>query len=316
MPEIYAGSQVIKTARLSVISNGSLIILKLIAAALTGSVSILSEAVHSLVDLAASLIAFFAVKEAGKPADDAHPYGHGKFENISATVEALLIFAAAVIVIYEAFSRLSNPKIFEMPALGAAVMVLSAAVNFFVSKKLFYEAEKSGSAALEADGWHLRADAYTCAGVAFALLCAFLLKPFLPETALAVIDSAAAIAVACFIIKEAYSLTLKAAKDLFDVSLPQNEVALLEDAIRSDKHISGYHDLKTRKAGRKRFAEFHILVHPQMTVLESHEITRGLKRAIDAKLSGADVNIHVEPCDNTCTQKCRRGCLLKNGSGS
>jgi cation diffusion facilitator family transporter len=312
MPEIQAGLRVVKTAKLSVISNSCLVILKLIAAALTCSVSILSEAVHSFIDLTASLIAFFAVKEAGKPADDVHPYGHGKFENISATVEALLIFAAAAVVIYEAVSRLVSPKALEMPAAGAAVMLVSAAVNFFISKKIFYEAKKSGSVALEADGWHLRADVYTSAGVAFALLCVFALKPFFKPSVLCAIDSIAAIAVACFIIKEACALTLKAAKDLFDVRLPDDEVALLEDVIRSDKNISGYHDLKTRKAGRSRFAEFHILVHPQMTVLDSHEITRELKRKIESKFEGISVNIHVEPCDDTCTDKCRRGCLIKN----
>jgi len=302
---------VINTAKLSVFSNLSLTLGKLIVGIIIGSVSIISEAVHSLIDLLASFIAFFAVREAAKPADDEHPYGHGKFENISGTVEALLIFAAAAYIVYEAVKRLLNPQPVAMPALGVAVMFVSAAVNFAVSSRLFKVAKQAESIALEADGWHLRTDVYTSLGVMIVMLVIAVSKFFYPEKDVHWLDPLAALVVAGMILKAAFELTVKSAKDLFDICLPPEEVAVVENIIRTDKNISGYHDLKTRKAGNKRFAEFHILVNPAMTVAQSHEITRKLDLAIASKLENATVTIHVEPCDNTCTPKCQKGCLTK-----
>lgn len=301
----------VKTAKLSVFSNAALALCKLVAGIAIGSVSVISEAAHSLIDLLASFIALFAVKKSSRPADKDHPYGHEKYENVSGVIEALLIFGAAVYIIYEAVSRLIHPRAIEMPAVGLLVMFVSCAVNFFISEKLFYAAEKTGSVALEADGWHLRTDVYTSFGVMLALLAITAAEFFFPGADIYRLDSAAALIVAAMILKAAYSMTAKSARDLFDKSLSDEEVALVEDIIRADKNISGYHDLKTRKAGNKRFIEFHILVKPAMSVYESHEITRKFDYQISERLSNAHVIIHVEPCDSTCTPKCRSGCLSK-----
>lgn len=311
MTETKIENKVIGVAKLSVFSNTCLTLGKLIAGIAIGSIAIISEAVHSLIDLAAALIAFFAVKASLKPADDEHPYGHGKFENISGTIEALLIFAAAAYIIYEAVERLFNPARISMPLIGVLVMLVSAIVNFFVSKKLFKVAKEADSIALEADGWHLRADVYTSLGVMAALIVITAVKVFSPDINIHWLDSVAALLVAAMIIKTAYELTIKSAKDLFDVCLPAEEVALVENIIRSDKNISGYHDLKTRKAGNKRFVEFHILVRPDMSVSESHEITRQIEADIAGNFDNIVITVHVEPCDNTCTPKCQAGCLTK-----
>ncbi|MCL2144433.1 MAG: cation diffusion facilitator family transporter [Endomicrobia bacterium] len=303
--------QAVKTAKLSVYSNTFLTSGKLIVGIAIGSVSVISEAVHSLIDLIASFIALFAVKKSSQPDDNDHPYGHGKFENISGTIEALLIFAAAVYIIYEAVARLINPQEIVMPVIGVLVMFISSAVNFFISNRLFAVAKKAESVALEADGWHLRTDVYTSLGVMAALLIIIVVKFFYPEANIYWLDSAAALIVAAMILKAAYSLTVKSARDLFDICLPDEEVAAVENIIRTDKNITGYHDLKTRKAGNRRFVEFHILVAPEMTVLQSHEITRKLDSAIASKLENTLVTVHVEPCDNTCTPKCRTGCINK-----
>jgi len=304
----------VKTAKLSVASNICLIAVKLAAGVAIGSAAVVSEAIHSLTDLIAALIAFFALKEAAKPADDVHPYGHGKFENMSGSIEALLIFAAAALIIYDAVLRFIDPKPVEIPVFGALVMFFSAAVNFFVSKKLFSAAKQTGSIALEADGWHLRTDVYASLGVAVVLCAIAVLKQFWQSAALYRIDSIAAFAVAVMIVRAAYKLTLKSARDLFDVALPDEQIAEIENIIRSEKRAAGFHDLKTRKSGSKCFAEFHILMHPQMTVLESHEITRELTKKIKEKFEDILVNIHVEPCDDTCTDKCKQGCFYKNKS--
>lgn len=302
----------IKTARISVFSNIVLTLSKLFVGLCIGSISIISEAVHSLIDLVASLIAYFAVKEASKPADKQHPYGYGKFENVSGTIEAILIFVAAIYIIYEAVDKLLNPLKMRMPIAGVLVMFFSASINFFVSKKLFITAKKEDSIAIEADAWHLRTDVYTSLGVMGVLFIITVVGFFLPRINIYWLDSGAAIFVAAIIVKTAYKLILKSAKDLFDVSLPDDEVKLIEEIIRTtNRDISGYHALKTRKAGNKRFVEFHILVKPQMSVLQSHEITRQMRYEISNRLENITVTVHVEPCDNTCTLKCQEGCLIK-----
>ncbi|MDR1695567.1 MAG: cation diffusion facilitator family transporter [Endomicrobium sp.] len=302
----------LKTAHLSVFSNSVLTALKFAVGIIIGSVSIISEAVHSCIDLIASLIAVFAVKKSSVPADDEHPYGHGKYENISGTIEALLIFAAAIYIFYESLERLLNPRDIKTPLVGVLIMLFAAVVNYCVSLKLFKVAKQADSLALEADAWHLRADVYTSAGVMAALSVMMFLKLSFPDMNVSWIDPAAALVVAFMIIRAAYKLTVKSAKDLFDASLSHEEVAFVEDALRSHKGIiCGYHDLKTRKSGNKRFVEVHILVDPEMTVLQSHEITRKIDGQIAEKLEIVLVNIHVEPCDHTCTPKCRDGCLNK-----
>lgn len=307
----HLSSEAVKTAKLSVCSNSFLTLGKFVVGIIIGSVSIISEAVHSLMDLLASFIALFAVKKASQPADNDHPYGHEKFENISGTIEALLIFAAAAYIIYESVSRLINPHELETPVIGVLIMLISSIINFFISNKLFSVAKKTGSVALEADGWHLRTDVYTSLGVMFALLIITVTKIFFPNVNIYWLDPVAALIVAAMILKAAYKLTIKSGRDLFDTGLPDEEVAVVEDIIRADKNISGYHDLKTRKAGNKRFVEFHILVNPKMTVYESHEITRKFASEINSALTNTHITIHVEPCDNTCTPKCQSGCLSK-----
>ena len=154
-----------RVAALSVISNTVLVLFKAIVGILIGSVSVLSEAIHSGMDLVAALIAFFAVRIAGMAADEDHPFGHTKVENISAAIEALLIFAAAVWIISEAIQRLINPRPIETVGWGVGIMLISTIANLIVSRLLFKVGKETDSAALLADGWHLRTDVYTSVGV-------------------------------------------------------------------------------------------------------------------------------------------------------
>ena len=149
----------------SVVAAVALTTFKLIVGLLTNSLGILAEAAHSALDLVAAAVTFFAVRAADKPSDKEHPFGHGKVENISGTIEALLIFLAAGWIIVEATHKLRNPAPMEAAGWGVAVMMLSAVANTIVSKMLFATGRKTGSAALLADGWHLRTDVWTSAGV-------------------------------------------------------------------------------------------------------------------------------------------------------
>jgi len=163
LDKIYQEKKV-KAARISILSNSLLVGIKLTVGIFMGSVAVLSEAIHSGLDLLAAIIAFYAVGKSGKPADERHPYGHGKWENVSGVVEALLILAAAIYIIYEAAQRLMGQAEIEHLGLGSVVMAISALVNWFVSRYLFGVARQTRSVALEADAWHLQADVYTSIG--------------------------------------------------------------------------------------------------------------------------------------------------------
>jgi cation diffusion facilitator family transporter len=300
-----------RVAMLSVASNSTLVVFKVAVGTLIGSVSIISEAIHSGMDLLASIIAMFSVKQSHLPADEVHPFGHGKFESISGLVEAVLIFIAAFWIIFEALKKLASAQTIESPGWGVAVMFLSACVNFFVSQKLFRVGKEADSIALTADAWHLRTDVFTSAGVMVSLGIIWVSHFFFEDPRIHWLDPAAAIFVAVFILKAAYDLTLQALGDLMDVRLPPEEEGWIRSVIVGHRpEIHGYHELKTRKAGNFRFIEFHIKVDPRMTVEASHGIARELKFQIMEKISNSTVTIHIEPCDGNCTEICLSGCLL------
>jgi len=299
-------------AWLSVGSNTLLVAAKLAAGLLISSVSVLSEAIHSAIDLVASLIACYAVHAAERPADREHPYGHGKIENISGSVEALLIFGAALWILYEAVDKLLHPQPMEHAIWGAAVMAFSCAVNFAVSRMLFHVGRRTQSMALEADGWHLMTDVWTSAGVMLGLAAIGLGRYFAPQLSWGWIDSAAAILVAVLILRAAWHLTRHATADLLDRSLPTEEEAWLHAQItRYASHgVCGLHRLRTRRSGLARFIDFHLLVAADMTLLESHRVADEIEDQIERRFPGASITVHVEPCTHHCTELCRSGCLL------
>ncbi len=301
-----------RVAMLSVASNAILVVFKVIVGALIGSVSIVSEAIHSGMDLLAAIIAMLSVKKSHLPADDSHPFGHGKVESVSGLVEAVLIFIAAFWIVFEALKKLTSTQEVESPGWGVAVMFLSAVVNLFVSRKLFAVGKEADSIALQADAWHLRTDVYTSVGVMISLSIIWISHLFFTDPRIHWLDPVAAIFVAVFILKAAYDLTLQALGDLMDVKLPGDEEEWIRSVIADRKSdVHGYHQLRTRKAGNFRFVEFHIKVDPQMTVEISHGIARDLKYAIKARFPAVTVTVHIEPCDGHCTDICVAGCLLQ-----
>ncbi len=298
-----------RVAILSVASNSSLVAMKLTIGLLINSVSVISEAIHSAVDLVAAIIAFFAVRKSGKPEDHRHAFGHGKIENISGTIEALLIFLAAGWIIYEAVEKLKNPQHLEQAGWGVAVMSISVAANFFVSHMLFKVGNETDSIALKADAWHLRTDVWTSFGVMTGLLIYWAGRFFFPGINLSWVDPATAIIVAMLIIKAAYDLTLESVRDLLDARLGKEDEELIDRYVTEQhpKAIS-YHKLRTRKSGSQRFYEFHLVVDPGMSVQESHEISDRIVARVKEHFPGAKVVIHVEPCDNSCTDECVDHC--------
>jgi len=302
-----------RVAMLSVASNSFLVLFKVMVGMAIGSVSIISEAIHSGVDLLAAFIALFSVKTSSVPADERHPFGHGKIENISGFVEALLIFGAAFWIIFEALKKLNAPEVMENAEWGVGVMLLSSVMNFIVSQKLFQIGKEADSIALQADAWHLRTDVYTSAGVMLGLSIIWLGHKFFPDPKIHWIDPVAAIGVAILIMHAAYELTMNSLRDLVDAKLPAEEEDFIRGIISRESTIYGFHQLRTRKAGHVRFVEFHINVDSHMSVQDSHNITRVLKKNIRDKFPESTITIHIEPCDGQCTDICLSGCLLPEG---
>jgi len=278
----------ISVARLSIFSNTCLIILKIVVGLLSHSVSIISEAIHSFMDLLASIVAFFSVRISDTPADERHPYGHGKFENISGVVEALLIFIAAFWIIYEAVKKIIHPVTVEKIGLGFAVMFISAIVNIFVSRRLYQVAKETDSVALEADALHLKTDVYTSFGVATGLLLMWI-------SGIPLVDPIIAIFVALLILKESFDLFSKAYAPLLDLSLPQGDIEQIVSIIQ--RHCTDemtFHNLRSRKAGNYKYIDFHLNLDPDKTVREAHEICDMIEEDIQNAFDHTEVTIHVE----------------------
>ena len=278
-----------KAAWLSVFSNTFLVLSKLVIGILIGSVSVISEAIHSANDLLASFIALFAVKTSTRPPDREHPYGHGKIENISGTIEALLIFVAAGMIIKEAIDKIvSGGEVMDL-GWGMTVMGFSALLNFLVSNYLLKVGRENNSVALEADGMHLRTDVLTSLGVFFGLL-------LIKITGYQIFDPIAAILVACLILKAAYDLTRKAFMPLLDSSLDEEDIALTESILKEykDNYIE-YHKLRTRKAGRDSHIDFHLVLNPDKSIQEAHDLCEEIEARINAQIPYSHVLIHIEP---------------------
>lgn len=296
-------------AWLSVASNTTLVMFKLIVGLIIGSVSVLSEAIHSGVDLLAAVIALVAVKTSSKPADQDHRYGHGKIENVSGAVEAALIFLAAGWIIWEAVHKLLSRQAVEEVGLGVLVMAVSAAANYGVSHLLFRVGKKTESIALQADAWHLRTDVWTSVGVMVGLAVIWLGQRVLPGVSLWWLDPVVAIGVALLIIKAAYDLTAGSLHDVLDGSLPPEEEQWILEQFRLPE-VRGVHNVRTRKAGAHRFVEAHMVVERTLTVEESHALTDRIVAVIRGRFPESTTTLHVEPCDLQCKPKCQSGCFV------
>lgn len=291
-----------RAATVSIVSNSILIILKLVVGIMMQSVSVISEAVHSGLDLVAAIIAWFSVRESGKPADDEHRFGHGKIENVAGTIEAVLIFGAAIYIIWEASKKLLTGHVeIESLGAGAVVMGISSLANYLVSRYLLNVAVKTDSVALEADAMHLRTDVYTSLGVLGGLAA-------IKMTGIAMLDPIIAIVVALMIIKAAWDLTRTAFFHILDVKLPDDEEALIHDVMaRYRGSFIEYHKLRTRKSGHTRHIDMHLVVPKQMTVEVGHALSHQISADIEGCLSYSHVLVHIEPCLEGC-ERCAAEC--------
>ncbi len=283
-----------RTARLSILSNTLLIALKLLVGILSGAVSIISEAIHSLVDLAAAIMAFFSIRIAQRPADQEHPYGHEKVENVSGVIESILIFVAAALIIVEAVRKLLHHEPVEHLELGVAVMLVSGIVNIVVSRILYRVARQEQSVALEADALHLKTDVYSSVGVAGGLLVILVLARVFGLSWAYYLDPAVASAIALMILVEAWKMLRKAFAPLLDASISAEELGAIERSVSRHPH-TGIHSVRTRRAGGKKHIDFHLTVPAGMSVKDSHALCDIIEKELETKLSNTSILIHIEP---------------------
>jgi cation diffusion facilitator family transporter len=282
----------LRTATLSIASNSGLILLKVIAGTITGSVAILTEAVHSSIDLVASVVAYFSVRKAGEPADESHRYGHDKLENLAAAIEGILILVGSAVIAFEAIRRLLGHGHLKTLGFGIAVVGFSAVVNLVVSTVIARNARATDSAALEGDAAHLRTDALTSAGVLAALA-------LVKITGAQWLDPAVALAVAAAIVYTGLGLVSRSSRVLVDEALPPEEVAAIRSAVEQlgSSAIVGYHELRTRRGGSRRYIDLHVQFRKGTSLEDAHRAAHELQDLIGARLGGADVLIHLEPQD-------------------
>jgi cation diffusion facilitator family transporter len=277
-------------AALSIASNSILIALKLAAGAITGSIAIITEAIHSLIDLVASVIAFISVRKADEPADKEHPYGHEKVENLAANIEGILILVGAAVIVYEATHRLVAGSQVEALGVGIAVMGFSVVANLVVSANLYRQARIHESPALEGDAAHLRTDALTSAGVLVGL-------GLVEITGVVAFDSITALLVAGAIVWAGIAIIRRSSGVLVDETLPAAEMDRIEQAIATARtpEVAGYHKLRARRAGRRRHIDFHVQYRSGTSLERAHELAHEMRDSIEAEIPQAEVLIHAEP---------------------
>jgi cation diffusion facilitator family transporter len=279
-----------RAAALSIVSNTLLICLKIAAGAITGSIAIITEAIHSSIDLLASTVAYFSVRKADEPADESHPYGHEKVENVAAAIEGMLILVAAGIILYESVRRLVDVAVIESIGVGIGVIAFSGVANLGVSAYLYHQARVTDSPALEGDAAHLRTDALTSFGVLVALVLVEL-------TGAEELDPITALVVAAAIVVAGVRILGRSSRVLMDEALPEGELEAIRRAIQEygADEVVGFHKLRARRAGSRRYIDLHVQFRQGTTLRRAHDVTHELQREIGERLRGADVLIHLEP---------------------
>ena len=278
-------------AGLSITSNAIIIILKFIAGGISGSISIISEAIHSLSDFLASVLTFFAVIKSSEPAYTNHPFGHGKYEDMSGFIEGGLIIFAGIYIIWEACKKVFFHQTVEVDTtLGIAVMLFAVVANIFVSSYLFRVAKKSDSVSLHADGEHLRTDVYSSLGVLFGLV-------LIKITGIALLDPLIAVLVAIFVLKAGFEISKETLNNLLDGALPSEDIEAIKTIINSynNECLKGYKNLKARRSGPSKDIEITMLFPENMTISACHKICDDVESLIQQKLGNCNILIHAEP---------------------
>lgn len=259
---------------------------------MTGSLSILSSAVDSILDIAASFFNFIAIKKADEPADTVHQFGHGKYESLATFIQSLVIFATGLMILVSAWNKFRSGEVSNVGQAGIWVMVASIVATIFLTIYLRRVAKKENSSVLEADAMHYSIDLYSNLGILLALIVMKL-------TGLSFIDPLVAALVAIFIIYSALKLNFKVAKDLLDSRVEEDTYKKLIEVLNGfGEYHRDFHRLRTRSAGHEKFIDMHMTLCRDLTLAETHKIIDEIEDAIRREIPDADVTIHPEPCEH------------------
>lgn len=293
-------------ATLSIVSNVILTLLKIVAGIISGSISIISEAIHSLSDFFASAITLFSVSKSSKPADEDHPYGHGKYEDMAGFIEGILIIFAGLFIIYKSIQKIILSTPYEAENyLGIIVMSVAVIMNFLVSAVLIKTAKESNSISLFADGEHIRTDIYSSLGVLIGLI-------LIKITGFTCLDPVIAIFVALFIFNAGFKITKKTWINLLDHSLPDEDIDKIKKIVSnySKGAILKENGIKARQTGPYWDIDLILKFREDITICECHKICDEIENQIQNIYVNCSISIHSEPacyskdCHNTCTKDC------------
>lgn len=276
-----------QAARLSLASNIFLVVVKVAAGIASGSISVLAEGVQSTMDVLASALILITVRKAAEPPDHAHPYGHGKLENLTSQAQMLLILGSAGYLLYSAWTRWLEPVPIRLDV-GAGALVVSIIFNVIVSRRLYKVARETGSQAIEAEATHLRSDLLACVGVLAGLGA-------VAVTGYVRLDPIIAAGMTVFIVVTAMKLLRETLRPLLDERLPHDEELRIRKVLEDDERILGFHRLRTRRAGSYRLMDVHILLSDDLSFPAAHAISEEIEDDIRAVLPNVDVMVHAEP---------------------
>lgn len=285
-------SSLTRFAWLSIFTAVVTISLKSAAYFLTGSVGLLSDALESLVNLAAAVIALTMLKVAEQPPDEQHRYGHSKAEYFASIMEGLFIFVAAVAIIVSAINRIIHPRIIEQAFLGLGISIIASVINYIVSKKLLRVGKKHHSITLEADGHHLMTDVITSIGVIVAIF-------LVAVTGWQILDPIVAILVAFNIIFTGFSLIKRSVLGLLDSSIPKEELDIINNIFKSyERKGLKFHGLRTRQSAQRRFVDFHVLTPGDWSVRKGHDVLEDIEKDIRGSIEKVTISTHLEPVED------------------
>ncbi len=293
-----------KAAKISIASVSLLILMKVVASIITGSISIRADAIHSVIDLLGVVIGYIGIRIADKPPDEQHTFGHGKAESIASFVIAVLIFIAGGTIFYEAVRRIIVGSTIELITVGIYVTAAAIAINWATSWYALKVARSTDSAALEATARDMFADVLSSCAVLVGLVSVRI-------TGLSILDPIVALLVAILITRNAYLIMKRSIGELLDIRLPEAEENTIRSAIMEHhSEVVGFHRLRTRKVGNQRHIDFHLVMPQDASVEEAHRICDDLEMAIANRLAYTNITIHCEPCNKECDQcplSCKEG---------
>ncbi len=295
-----------RVAKIAVGAISSVFAIKVVAAILTGSIGILADALHSLIDLSGAFVGYVGVRVAGKPADEDHRFGHGRAEDIAGASIATLIFIAAGTLAYQAIQRLIEGTAIQMLDTGIVATAIAIVINVGAGRFVLKRARSADSVALEATGKHFMADVMGSVAVLIGLI-------LVRTTGRLILDPMVALIVVVLIVRTACGIMRTSISNLMDTRLPEDEERALRESIEGHEEIANYHKLRTRKAGGQRHVVVHIVVSRDYTVEEGHRIAEEIKDEIYTRFPDSTITVHVEPCTPDCAE-CPTSCRTRQKS--